>query len=265
MTRFRSLRDSQRVLHRSATLVSLGVFGLGAGLFLDQVRPLVSDAQFTWGERRVMAIVGVTTLGGFGLAGWLAGRLLRVAGDLIEVFVESAEAATHTNALIETHLAPTLSRAAVALERIAAGAAAGVRDPAADLGVRLEAALAAEDPDRVIACRDALTQHLRGEALRDLDRRVVRWLFDRIQKQVNSGQATPELAALVARVADSFGDTPEGASLHDALPGLRRRAGLCPRCARPNRTNADVCPDCRAEDAARLRPRSGEATSKGQR
>ena len=37
---------------------------------------MVSDAQFTWGQRRVMGVVAVITLGGFGLAGWVAGRLI---------------------------------------------------------------------------------------------------------------------------------------------------------------------------------------------
>ena len=54
-----------------------GVFALGVSVFLDQVRGLVSDAQFTWGERRMMGIVALCTVGGFGLAGWAAGDCSR--------------------------------------------------------------------------------------------------------------------------------------------------------------------------------------------
>lgn len=305
-SRYRSLRASGVVLARAAPLVRFGVFSVGVSLFLDQVRPLVSDAQFTWGERRVMAAVAVVTLGGFGLAGWLAGRLLRASAELTEVFIDGAEAAVRSAYLIESQLAPSLARAVAALERLAEGTAGGAGRSAAavrrailegrwgraeqflagiarddpdaaeapalaaelararqaeadDLRGRLDAARAADDPETVLACRDALTQHLRGAALADLDRRVVRWLVDLIQRRARAGAATPELADLAARVADTFGDTPEGVALLDALPTLRRRAGLCTGCGRPFR-GGDVCPDCRAGQAAPPpRPRPGGA------
>ena len=74
-SRYRSLHASRRALARAAPLVRFGIFSVGLGLFLDQIRPLVSDGQFTWGERRVMGAVGVITLGGFGLASWVAGSI----------------------------------------------------------------------------------------------------------------------------------------------------------------------------------------------
>ena len=301
-SRYRSLHASRRVLARSAPLLRYGLFAVGLSVFLDQVSPLVSEGQFTWGERRVMGIVAVVTLGGFAVAGWLAGRLLRATAELMEVVVDGAEAAVQSSYLIEAQVVPALVRAAAALERIAEGAAgdapsrsaAAVRraiqegrwgraeqllqavrhdDPEAeslavelsqarqaeaeDLRARLDTALAADDPDPVIACRDALTRHLRGDALHDLDQRVVRWLYDRIQKQVQAGEFSPELAALALRVSDSFGDTAEGSALQAALPKLRRRAGLCPECSRPYRGNSDACPDCRAG-------RPGPAPRRGQ-
>src|SRR3954451_6716940 len=88
-----SLDASRRALVRAAPLVRFGLFAAGVSIFLDQVRPLTSDAQFTWGERRVMGVVALITIGGFGLAGWVAGKLLRAAADLIEVFVDGADAA----------------------------------------------------------------------------------------------------------------------------------------------------------------------------
>jgi hypothetical protein len=310
-SRYQSLRASRRVLARSAPLVRFGLFSVGVGLFLDQVRPLVSDAQFTWGERRVMGLVALITIGGFGIAGWLAGRLLRASAELIDVFVDGAEAAGRTADLIELQLVPTLVRLAGALERptvtatVAAAAAAApavgsspgdearqqtlsafrralgagrwsqaerlaqaflrdfpnapesatlddeltrARQEASDaLRDRLESARRANDPDRVIDLRDALTEHLRGEPLRKLDRDLVHWLVGLIQERLKAGPARPDVAALAARVADSFGDTPEGASLRAALPNLRRSAGLCPRCGRPSPGRAEACPRCLAD------------------
>src|SRR4051794_7092149 len=174
-SRYQSLRRSQRVLERMAPLVRFGLFAIGASVFLDRVRGLVSDAQFTWGERRVMGIVALITFGGFGLAGWVAGRLIKTSADLIEVFIAGAESAGRTADLIELHLVPTLGRLAAALERDrpgerpASSPPARRRQTAADIRARLEAARRADDPAGVIDCRDALTEHLRGEALQDLD------------------------------------------------------------------------------------------------
>jgi hypothetical protein len=299
-SRYQSLRASRRVLARSAPMVRFGLFALGLGLFLDQVRPLISDAQFTWGERRVMGIVALMTIGGFGLAGWLAGRLFRAFAELIDVFVDGAEAAGRTADLIELQLVPALGRLASALEPSASGsnlvpppdpgdearhqtlaafrraigagrwsqaerlAQAFARDfPAAPEAATLDAELArgrqaaidalrarlddarrANDPDRVIDLRDALTEHIRGEPLRDLDREVVRWLVGQVQARLKAGANRPDVAVLAGRVADSFGDTPEGASLRAALPNLRRTAGLCPRCGRPFTGRAEACPRC---------------------
>lgn len=251
--RYRSLHASRRALARAAPLVRFGIMSVGLGLFLEQVRPLVSDAQFTWGERRLIGLVAVVTLGGSALAAWVVGSLLRGVADLIEVLADGAEAAIRSSHLVETQLVPALTRAAAAMEAIAAVkpstvATAPVRPTEADdLRAGLETALLDEDPDRVIACRDALTQHLSGKALTDLDHRVVLWLADRVQRHVHEGTVTPEVVTLAARVADSFGDTTEGAAMLAALPKLRRRAGLCPRCESPYRGRDAVCPDCLAE------------------
>jgi predicted amidophosphoribosyltransferase len=55
-----------------------------------------------------------------------------------------------------------------------------------------------------------------------------------------------DVAELAARAAESFGDTPEGASLRASLPTLRRSAGLCPRCAQPYAGIDEACPQCLA-------------------
>ena len=72
--RYDSLRASGRSLARVGPWVRFALFSVGSSMFLDEARSLVSDAQFTWGERRIMGIVGLSYLGGFGLAAWVVGR-----------------------------------------------------------------------------------------------------------------------------------------------------------------------------------------------
>jgi hypothetical protein len=115
-TRYEALRRGRRTLKLVTPLVQVGFLGLGLTIFLDQSRALLSDAQFTWGERRVMGIVALLALGGCGFAGWVVGRLLGVAAELLDVMADGAEAAWRTSDLIERHVVPTLSRIASALE-----------------------------------------------------------------------------------------------------------------------------------------------------
>jgi hypothetical protein len=114
--RYEALRRGRRTLKFITPLVQLGFLGLGLAIFLDQSRALLSDAQFTWGERRVMGIIALLALGGCGFAGWVVGRLIGVAAELLDVMADSAEAAWRTCDLIERQIAPTLSRIATALE-----------------------------------------------------------------------------------------------------------------------------------------------------
>jgi hypothetical protein len=295
------------MLVRMAPVVRFGLFAAGVGLTLSQVSDLVSDAQLTWGERRVVGIVALITLGSFALAGWVLSRLLKAVAELAEVFIDQAESARRAAELVEWNVVPALGRIAVALERAAAAAprddgralalagaqqaiedekfdlaerlvAAFVRDyPAApeggpladelaaareeaitDLRVRLDAARSANDPEQAIEYRDQLTQHLRGDALRALDRDLVKWLMSLIQKRMRHGTVRSDVASLAARVADSFGDTPEGASLRASLPTLRRSAGLCPRCATPYNGLGEACPKCLK---SALAPRAGVPAS----
>jgi hypothetical protein len=117
-SRYESLRQGRRTLGLIAPLVQFGFLTLGLGIFLDQCRELLSDAQFTWGERRVMGIVALMALGGCGFAGWVVARLIRVAAEVMDVLADGAEAALRTNELIERHVVPALARIASALERI---------------------------------------------------------------------------------------------------------------------------------------------------
>jgi hypothetical protein len=121
------LRRGGKILARLAFWVQLGLLILGLGLFLDQARGLLTDAQFTWGERRVMGIVALVTLGGCGLAGWILGQLLKVCAEVLEVLADGAEASWRAGDLIEQHLIPTLGRIAAALEAREGTGAQGVR------------------------------------------------------------------------------------------------------------------------------------------
>src|SRR4051812_17486893 len=95
-SRYQSLRTSRLVLGRMAPLVRLGLWGIGVSVFLDQVGPMLSDAQFTWGERRIMGLVALITIVGFGLGGWVAGRLMKASAELIDLLIDGADAAWRT-------------------------------------------------------------------------------------------------------------------------------------------------------------------------
>jgi hypothetical protein len=118
-SRYQALRKGRSALALIATLVQWSFVALGFGIFLNESRSLLSDAQFTWGERQVMGIIAVVSLGGCGFAGWVVGRLIRLAGELIDVLADGAEAATRTSEMLERHVIPSLLRIASATERAA--------------------------------------------------------------------------------------------------------------------------------------------------
>jgi hypothetical protein len=100
-----------------APVVQFGFLAIGGGIFLDRCQSLLSDAQFTWGERMVTGGVALLSLGGAGFAGWISARLIRVAADVVEVLADGADSALHTNELIERNVVPALARIAIAIER----------------------------------------------------------------------------------------------------------------------------------------------------
>ncbi len=112
---------------------------------------------------------------------------------------------------------------------------------------RIEAARVANDAAGALDARDQIAAILPMEDLRVIDRAMIGWLMKLIQRRLRIIPIGTDLALLVARVADRFGATPEGASLRAALPTLRRSAGLCPRCAEPYLGVDDACPKCLAQ------------------
>ena len=118
-----------------------------------------------------------------------------------------------------------------------------------DLRQRIEAARQANDPEGAIVARDELAKILHGDAIRDDDRLLVKWLMGVIQRRLRTGTIRADMVVLAARIAESFGGTTEGASLRASLPTLRRSAGLCPKCAEPYTGVGDACPKCLAASA----------------
>lgn len=233
------------MLRRLAPWVGWGLLGTGLALFLDRVGPLVSDVQLTFGERIVVGNVALVVLGGFGLAGWLAGALLRAASDVIDVIVSQAESAARTADAIENQLTPLLVRIADALEA-PGGHEEGRAPGVADLRARFEAARHADDPETGLALRDQLARVLPANDLEVLDRRLIRWTMGRIEEAMRREPLTIATVRLAEQVVDRFGASSDGARLNRALPNLRRRAGLCPRCGQISTERGADCPRCGA-------------------
>ncbi len=114
--RYEGLRRGRRTLRLVSALVQSSILLFGVMVFLEQAGSLLSDGQFTWGERRVMGLTALVSIGGCVLAAWAAGRLIAVFGDLFDALADGAEASWRTVQLIETQVVPALNRIALALE-----------------------------------------------------------------------------------------------------------------------------------------------------
>lgn len=112
----------------------------------------------------------------------------------------------------------------------------------------LKTARADEDVDRALDLRDALTEHLRGEALHALDRDLAGWVKKLTESRARSGAVDWKVASWVARTLDSLGETPETEPLRAALPTIRQRAGLCRECGRAVAGGQAYCGRCRPEE-----------------
>jgi hypothetical protein len=268
-SRYAAVRRGGRILTRLAWLVQLGFVTLGVALFLDQAGSLLSDSQYTWGERRVMGITALLTIGTCAVGGWVVGQLFRVAAGVLDVLADSAEAAWRTGDLIEQHLIPTLGRVALALEE-RAGPAGAPSTSIADSGIQglkaeLASARAAGRAVRAFEIRDAFTRYLRGDALHALDCELALWLLNLVERRVQSATVDAEVAGWVARALDSLGDMPEAAPLRVALPALRRSAGLCQKCGRRVGGQEPLCTDCRNRVAPAVADPSPRRSSKQER
>ena len=128
-SRYQALRDHRRRIRRAAGWVRFALVATGFALALDQGKALLSDAQFTWAERRIFGLLALTWVGSFALAGWIVGTLMQTAAELIDVFADQAEDAARVVDLLEVHAVPALGRIALALEASARRAPAAPAPP----------------------------------------------------------------------------------------------------------------------------------------
>jgi len=184
--RYDKLRASGRSLGRIASWVRLGVFSVGFSMFLNETRDLISDVQFTWGERQIMGIVGLSYLGGFGLAAWVAGRLISTGADLIDAFADQAESAARTAGLIEELAIPTLGRIAQALEKLAIPPPSSPPEP---------------EDDETTRAHQVARQAIAAGRWTQAEKLVARFIKD---------HPGPEAARLLAELEDSRNQAVEG-------------------------------------------------------
>jgi hypothetical protein len=115
---------------------------------------------------------------------------------------------------------------------------------AARLRASLDAARSVSDPDAVLALHAQLAAIISPVEREALEREHVRWFVALLMRRMRSGTVRPDVALLAQRVAETFPNHPEGASLRASLPTLRRSAGLCASCGQPYRGIEDSCPEC---------------------
>lgn len=115
---------------------------------------------------------------------------------------------------------------------------------AATLRAKIAAAREARDPIQVLDHREDLARLLGPAPAQPEDRALAKWLVQQVQHRLQQGIVNAETATLAARIAEGFGEFPEGASMRAALPTLRRSAKLCARCGKPYEGIEDACPEC---------------------
>ncbi len=176
----------------------------------------------------------------FGLGGWVllwivsqAERLISALERISEALGKPAETDGRSVPLFGTQPAgPVTAALPIPSQRLD------------ELKAALEAARAANDPERVLQLREELLPLLDPQTRGALDRDLGGWLIRLIQRRLVAGNLTVEIVSLAGRVAAALGSTQEGASLRASLPTLRRGAGLCPRCGEPYPGIDDACPKC---------------------
>jgi hypothetical protein len=109
---------------------------------------------------------------------------------------------------------------------------------------QLEAAQEVNDPERVLELYQALASVLESDARAPLEKKLAPWFLALIHRRLRIGKIQTDVVLLAGRFAETFATTHEGASVHAALPTLRRSVGLCPRCAQTYTGLAEACPRC---------------------
>jgi hypothetical protein len=111
-----SLGTQGRALAAAAPYVTVGLAAIGPILGAIHVLSTGTAAAPTRVDWLVAALLALRELVLFGLLGWGAGQLVRIAATWIELALDQAEAARRTAELIERQVVPALERLAVARE-----------------------------------------------------------------------------------------------------------------------------------------------------
>ena len=127
-----------------------------------------------------------------------------------------------------------------------AGSPPSTFDPGelAGLRSRLEASKAANDPNGAMDARELILGRLSAEEREGFDRDLVKWMLAALMRRMRGGTVSVEVVELAGRIAETFANRVEGASVRASLPTLRRSAGLCPRCAKPYVGVEEACAEC---------------------
>lgn len=238
----------------SAAFAACGVF-LGAGIailgFFGGILVLLDPNAAGDASPPFLAVrwlLSAWIIGAFGLAGAAAFYLLRLASTFLAERVERDSDRTRQLQTSLDQAVELMERIARALEERAATADAAHEKKSQrtreDRIAELKAARDANDPARVLELYDALAGDLAPADKTALQSEVAPWFLNLIYRRLRTGRIQAEVVELAARFATSFAATAQGASVHAALPTLRRSAGLCPRCAQPYTGVANACPEC---------------------
>ncbi len=205
---------------------------------VSQVLPTEAARAVALLEKIVEALEHRTESGGIGDDRQL-GRARSLAE--IEQLIRGAHWIDAEKSLQEFEIEfPGDPRSGVLREELAAARQGSIREGLA----QLDAARNANNPERVLelyhVVAPSLADDLRGPLANDL----ASWFLNLIHRRLRTGKIQADVVWLAARFAESFATTVQGASVHAALPTLRRSVGLCPRCAQPYLGIAEACPQC---------------------
>lgn len=117
---YRYLRQTRVFLRLFAPVAAWFVLGCGGILFGLEAQKLLTT-QFALGERLVLGLWALIYLAGPALAAALIYRLLRSGSDLIDLWIDQAEAAQRQVVIFQEELAPALRRLTAVLEALAKG------------------------------------------------------------------------------------------------------------------------------------------------
>ncbi len=143
-----SLYQLDRTLRLVARLIPLILVTIGITLTIERVRPLLTDALLTDGERRILLIIGSVYLTGTLIISWIVQRLFSGMADLTSLLVAQSEANARIAMILENQIAPTMSRIALGLDRVAQGGIGPIPDSKPGKTIAMEGITKAIEQER---------------------------------------------------------------------------------------------------------------------